>query len=121
MSRFTDTFYASTNGLISKVIHGSPCNFIKYKTHITQLQTPAFLININKIKKNCQNMENIALKYNLNLRCHVKTHKTLQIAQLQTLNQIDKRIETSTLTEAQYFSDALMMLIIPLHLQNFKK
>lgn len=105
MASFLTKKYPTTKGLIRELLHGSPINFIPYKTHISELQSPAFLININTVQRNCATMENIAKKYNLNLRCHVKTHKTIEIAKLQTRNQIEKRIEVSTLAEAYYFAN----------------
>lgn len=50
---------------------------------IKNLQTPAFVINRHAFEKNCRSMLKIAKKRKLQLRPHVKTHKTAQGAWIQ--------------------------------------
>jgi D-serine deaminase-like pyridoxal phosphate-dependent protein len=50
---------------------------------ITDLDTPAVLIDLNKLEQNIQRMSAFAKMQRVNLRPHVKTHKIPQIAHLQ--------------------------------------
>ncbi len=50
---------------------------------ITDLDTPAVLIDLNKLEQNIQRMSAFAKAQRVNLRPHIKTHKIPQIAHLQ--------------------------------------
>jgi len=69
---------------------------------IEALKTPAFLINLHKLKTNVQRMKARAQKYNVILRPHVKTHKTAEIAGMQTTSEAPG-ITVSTLAEARFY------------------
>ena len=69
---------------------------------IRDLRTPAFLIDHRKLKHNIQQMKNRAQDHSVNLRPHVKTHKTAEIAKMQTLSE-SPRITVSTLAEARFY------------------
>ena len=56
----------------------------RYQNTLQNFRTPLYAADLNKIKKNVQKMKKIAKKYNVVLRPHVKTHKTIQGALLQT-------------------------------------
>ncbi|KAL9658752.1 hypothetical protein ABK040_005907 [Willaertia magna] len=71
---------------------------------LEDIRTPAFIVDLEKVTNNCNRMIEKSKKFNLSLRPHVKTHKTIQGALLQT-NNIDKKIVVSTLSEANFFSE----------------
>jgi len=50
---------------------------------ITDLDTPAVLIDLDRLEQNIQRMANFAKAQRINLRPHIKTHKIPQIAHLQ--------------------------------------
>ncbi|MEE4265378.1 MAG: hypothetical protein V2I56_22015 [Desulfobacteraceae bacterium] len=50
---------------------------------IEELKTPAFLVDLPKLKTNIRNMHAGARRHGVRLRPHVKTHKTAEIARLQ--------------------------------------
>eukprot|EP01083_Nonionella_stella_P179390 636755_1 len=94
-----------SHGLSQQLSHGAPCDYVCGKTHINELQSPSLLINRDTVEQNCRTMQLVAAKHNLDLRVHVKTHKTLQIAEMQLRDQTTKRIEVSTIPEAYYFAN----------------
>jgi D-serine deaminase-like pyridoxal phosphate-dependent protein len=47
------------------------------------LQTPSVIIDKKILIQNIQNMQNKANKKKINLRPHIKTHKSVEIAKLQ--------------------------------------
>lgn len=51
--------------------------------NITDLDTPAVLIDLDKLEQNIQRMAAFAQAQKINLRPHIKTHKIPQIAQMQ--------------------------------------
>ena len=70
--------------------------------NITDLKTPAFLVDLAKLKTNIQRMKERAQRHNVTLRPHVKTHKTAEIARLQTSSPTSG-ITVSTLAEARFY------------------
>ena len=72
---------------------------------LTQLMTPAFLVDLPRLKNNIQNMLARAEKNGVHLRPHVKTHKTAEIARMQVPNEASG-ITVSTLAEARFFQKA---------------
>jgi D-serine deaminase-like pyridoxal phosphate-dependent protein len=69
---------------------------------ITDIKTPAFLIDLPKLKTNVQMMTERAQKKSVILRPHVKTHKTAEIAGMQTTPEAPG-ITVSTLAEARFY------------------
>jgi len=69
---------------------------------IEKLKTPAFLVDLPKLKSNLRNMQERARKHGVRLRPHVKTHKTAEIARLQTPDEACG-ITVSTLAEANFY------------------
>ena len=51
--------------------------------NITQLKTPALLIDKSTLKRNAENMLAKASSMQVKLRPHVKTHKSVEIAKIQ--------------------------------------
>jgi len=72
---------------------------------IEELKTPAFLIDLPRLKANIQMMKKRAQKNSVTLRPHVKTHKTVEIARMQTSAEAPG-ITVSTLAEARFYQKA---------------
>lgn len=87
---------------------------------LANLLTPTFIVDLNKTKENALFMINKAKKFNVVLRPHVKTHKTIEIAQFQTENE-SKPITVSTIAELLFYSKAgfeNILLAIPITLEK---
>ncbi|MHC4943034.1 MAG: alanine racemase [Planctomycetota bacterium] len=72
---------------------------------IMDLETPAFLIDLEKLKRNIRRMQERAKRAGLKLRPHMKTHKTVEIGCMQ-IEGNSAGITVSTLAEAEFFADA---------------
>lgn len=73
-------------------------------TRITDLPTPAFLVDHAIVERNCRAMRQKAIDSEVVFRPHVKTHKTIEIAKMQ--HGGIGPITVSTLAEAEFFADA---------------
>lgn len=73
--------------------------------NLVNLKTPAFLIDLPKLKGNLQLMKARAQTHGVSLRPHVKTHKTAEIARMQT-TPAAPGITVSTLAEARFYQKA---------------
>eukprot|EP01089_Gocevia_fonbrunei_P004743 TRINITY_DN14797_c0_g1_i1.p1 TRINITY_DN14797_c0_g1~~TRINITY_DN14797_c0_g1_i1.p1 ORF type:complete len:389 (-),score=64.21 TRINITY_DN14797_c0_g1_i1:64-1230(-) len=73
-------------------------------TKLEQQTTPAFVVYLSKVQENSQRMIQIAKSRGVSLRPHVKTHKTIEAATLQTMGQEKPKIVVSTLSEARFFA-----------------
>eukprot|EP00041_Stephanoeca_diplocostata_P036119 m.1301764 g.1301764 ORF g.1301764 m.1301764 type:complete len:369 (-) comp24806_c0_seq18:472-1578(-) len=71
---------------------------------VTDLRTPALVVRLDIVTRNCTQMLQRAARLGCVLRPHVKTHKTLEGATLQTGNT-NRRITCSTLAEAEFFAN----------------
>ena len=69
---------------------------------ISELRTPCLIGYLNKIKNNAYQMLKQADKFNVKLTPHVKTHKTIQGAMIQTGGRRNG-IVCSTLAEVNFF------------------
>lgn len=69
---------------------------------LNELQTPCLLLDLQTVKDNCQKMRKRFNDIGVNLRPHMKTHKTLEIGNLQT-DGTKKSIVVSTLKEAEFY------------------
>jgi threo-3-hydroxy-D-aspartate ammonia-lyase len=77
-------------------------SFIKLIMHISELPTPALLIDRTILQKNLKSMQDRAKKLGVALRPHIKTHKCLEIARQQ--RDLGARgITVSTFYEAETF------------------
>lgn len=72
---------------------------------LSELKTPAFLVDLPKLKSNIQTMKERARLHGVRLRPHVKTHKTAEIARLQIADEASG-ITVSTLAEARFYQKA---------------
>ena len=71
--------------------------------NITELSTPAALIDRLRLERNTSVMAQRAHALGVRLRPHVKTHKCVQIGRLQAADHFGG-ITVSTLAEARYFA-----------------
>ncbi|XP_059829872.1 D-serine dehydratase isoform X1 [Hypanus sabinus] len=71
---------------------------------IQQLFTPAFTVDIRKVKSNARKMTERCQTLGVQLRPHMKTHKTLECADIMTRGS-QRCIVVSTLTEARFYAD----------------
>lgn len=71
---------------------------------IHDVETPCFLVDIDVVKRNCQRMIDRCQKLGVELRPHMKTHKTREAGELMT-NGTKRKIVVSTLAEAIFFAD----------------
>ena len=67
------------------------------------LQTPCLLLDLARIRRNAARMSEVARRNNVRLRPHVKTHKCIEVARIQTEGH-DGAITVSTLAEARAFA-----------------
>ncbi len=67
------------------------------------IKTPALLLDLGRVRDNAERMTGIIRKLNTKLRPHVKTHKCLEVARLQTKGH-SGAITVSTLAEAGAFA-----------------
>jgi D-serine deaminase-like pyridoxal phosphate-dependent protein len=72
---------------------------------LSNLQTPAFLVDRTIVEQNCARMRGRARASGVEFRPHVKTHKTIEIGRMQHGGAIGP-ITVSTLAEGEFFADA---------------
>jgi D-serine deaminase-like pyridoxal phosphate-dependent protein len=68
-----------------------------------ELQTPAALVDLDRLESNAKRMAEKALRLGVRLRPHVKTHKCIEAARIQTDLHFGG-VTVSTLAEAQAFA-----------------
>jgi D-serine deaminase-like pyridoxal phosphate-dependent protein len=71
---------------------------------LTSLRTPAYVVDLAVARTNAERMLETAQAMGLECRPHVKTHKTEELALLQTGGRRG-RITVSTLAEAEFYAD----------------
>ncbi|KAM6918639.1 D-serine dehydratase [Xenentodon cancila] len=71
---------------------------------LSSLCTPALVVDVDKVKRNAQRMIEQCQKLGVQLRPHMKTHKTLECADIMTAGS-RRRIVVSTLAEASFYAD----------------
>ncbi|XP_011615555.1 uncharacterized protein [Takifugu rubripes] len=71
---------------------------------LSSLYTPALVVDLDKVKRNVQNMTERYEKLGVQLRPHMKTHKTLECADIMT-GGTRRCIVVSTLAEASFYAD----------------
>ena len=70
---------------------------------IENLKTPGLILDIDRVRKNAARIGNVAKSNGVRLRPHIKTHKCIEVARLQT-EGFNGAITVSTLAEARDFS-----------------
>ncbi|XP_055520659.1 LOW QUALITY PROTEIN: D-threo-3-hydroxyaspartate dehydratase [Leucoraja erinacea] len=71
---------------------------------VQQLLTPAFTVDIRKVERNARKMLERSQALGVQLRPHMKTHKTVECADIMT-GGCRRRIAVSTLAEARFYAD----------------
>jgi D-serine deaminase-like pyridoxal phosphate-dependent protein len=72
-------------------------------TDLQTLKTPSLVLDLARVRRNTARISQIALKNNVRLRPHIKTHKCVEVARIQTGGQ-DGAVTVSTLAEARAFA-----------------
>ena len=67
------------------------------------IKTPSLLLDLRRVRRNAARMSDVARRNNVRLRPHVKTHKCIEVARIQTEGH-DGAITVSTLAEARAFA-----------------
>ena len=67
------------------------------------LRTPCILLDLDRVRRNAARMTDVAIRNDVRLRPHIKTHKCIEVARLQTVGH-DGAITVSTLAEARAFA-----------------
>lgn len=78
---------------------------LKLPKSIDSLETPALLIDKKVLEANIKRMQQLADHHGLNLRPHIKTHKSPKLANMQ-MEKGAKGIAVATLKEAEAMLDA---------------
>ncbi|MDX6695180.1 MAG: hypothetical protein QOF02_2783 [Blastocatellia bacterium] len=73
--------------------------------NLQSLKTPALVLDHERLKRNAERMSQRVKSLNVALRPHVKTHKCVEVARLQTEGQ-SGAVTVSTLAEARAFAAA---------------
>ena len=71
--------------------------------NIQTIKTPGLLLDIERVRRNAERMSDVATHNGVRLRPHIKTHKCIEVAQIQTAGH-DGAITVSTLAEARAFA-----------------
>ncbi|HMJ08424.1 MAG TPA: alanine racemase, partial [Pyrinomonadaceae bacterium] len=67
------------------------------------VQTPGLLLDVVRVRRNAQRMSEMATRNSVRLRPHIKTHKCIEVARVQTAGH-GGAITVSTLAEARAFA-----------------
>jgi D-serine deaminase-like pyridoxal phosphate-dependent protein len=70
---------------------------------IYTLKTPSLLLDLDRARCNADRMSEVARRNNVRLRPHIKTHKCIEVARIQTAGH-NGAITVSTLAEARAFA-----------------
>jgi D-serine deaminase-like pyridoxal phosphate-dependent protein len=74
---------------------------------LTDLPTPALILDLDRVERNCQRMSRRATELGVKLRPHLKTAKSVDVARLATHGQAaGGGITVSTMAEVEYFAQA---------------
>jgi D-serine deaminase-like pyridoxal phosphate-dependent protein len=70
---------------------------------IESIKTPSLLLDIERVRKNAERIASMAAQNGVRLRPHIKTHKCIEVAQIQTAGHMSA-ITVSTFAEAKAFA-----------------
>src|SRR5687768_16599593 len=70
--------------------------------NLSSLKTPCLLVDIARVQRNAERISTLVRSLGVSLRPHIKTHKCVEIARIQTAGQ-SGAITVSTLAEAAAF------------------
>ena len=71
--------------------------------NLNTIKTPGLVLDLTRVRRNAARMSDVAKRNNVCLRPHIKTHKCIEVAKLQTDGH-DGAITVSTLAEARAFA-----------------
>jgi len=71
---------------------------------LTTLKTPCLILDVDNVKRNAAKMSSRVTERGANLRPHIKTHKCIEVARIQTAGH-SGAVTVSTLAEARAFAD----------------
>src|SRR5688572_32656633 len=71
---------------------------------LQNIKTPSLLLEHERVRRNSKRMTKFAMRNIVRLRPHVKTHKCIEVARIQTEGH-DGAITVSTLAEARAFAE----------------
>lgn len=69
------------------------------------LKTPCLVLDVERVRKNAERISRMARENGVLLRPHVKTHKCVEVARIQTAGDEGGAITVSTLAEARAFAE----------------
>ncbi len=67
------------------------------------LKTPSLVLDVAKVRRNAETMSRRVKQFGADLRPHIKTHKCIEVARIQTAGQ-SGAVTVSTLAEARAFA-----------------
>ncbi len=67
------------------------------------LSTPSLILDVVRVRRNAERMGELAMRNGVRLRPHIKTHKCIEVAQIQTAGHYSA-VTASTLAEIRAFS-----------------
>jgi D-serine deaminase-like pyridoxal phosphate-dependent protein len=70
---------------------------------ILSVKTPGLILDISRVRRNAERMSQLARRNGVRFRPHVKTHKCIEVARIQTTGHTGP-ITVSTLAEARAFA-----------------
>ena len=70
---------------------------------LRDLKTPSLILDVERVRRNAARVCEIARRNKARLRPHIKTHKSVEVARIQTAGQ-DGALTVSTLAEAEAFA-----------------
>ena len=70
---------------------------------IEDLKTPSLILDVDRVRSNAARITSIVDRHNVRLRPHIKTHKCVEIARIQTAGH-NGAVTVSTLAEARAFA-----------------
>ena len=70
---------------------------------LSSIKTPSLFLDVERVRRNAERMSDVARRNNVRLRPHIKTHKCVEVARIQTAGH-DGAITVSTLAEARAFA-----------------
>jgi D-serine deaminase-like pyridoxal phosphate-dependent protein len=71
--------------------------------NLSELPTPALVLDVARVRRNAERMQRRVSDMGARLRPHIKTHKCVEVARLQTSAQTPS-LTVSTLAEARWFA-----------------
>lgn len=72
-------------------------------TSLEILKTPCLVLDVARLRRNAEKMSQMALRNGVRLRPHIKTHKSVEVARIQTAGH-NGALTNSTLAEVWAFS-----------------